>query len=195
MSERASRPRRHLLAMLAAVLPAACAGIGSPAGSPPQQAPVADDRVAAVRVLDWYHGLRDADAAELARSRRQYADKAASAEIQLRQALLAAHPQAPNLARARSLLETVLAGQSEEARALHPLAHLLLEQVAERQRLDAAGQRLGQSLERSAQQLKEAQQLNAELQGKLDALAEIERSLPARPAAGAPPAPATDRNP
>lgn len=185
---------RCLPALLASVLLAACATLSPGPGSPGRPPPSADTRAPALRVLDWYHGLREADATELAHLRRQYADKAGSAEIQLRQALLAAHPLAPNLGRARSLLDGVLATQSAEARALQPLAHTLLEQLTERQHLEATAQRAAQASERSAQQLKDAQLINTELQGKLDALAEIERSLPARPSPSAPSPVPSDRS-
>ncbi|QDF98194.1 hypothetical protein CJ010_17430 [Azoarcus sp. DD4] len=186
--------RRLPSAMLLALALHGCATSGETPPEPQRPPPSSDERAGAMRVLDWYQGMRELDATELAKVRRQYADKASSAEVQLRQALLAAHPQANNLPRARSLLENLLANQGAEARALHPFAQLLLEQIGERQRLDAAAQRLGQQLERGSQQLKDAQQLNVELQGKLDALAEIERSLPARPATSTQPAPAVERS-
>lgn len=189
MAERIPRRSGFCSVALMALTLQACAGTaGLPSAPPPQAPPSADSRTPPVRVLDWYYGLRELDATELARTRKQYADKAANAEIQLRQALLAAHPQAPNLARARSLLEGLLANTADDARALHPLAHLLLEQLGERQRLEAQAQRLGQQVERGAQQLKEAQQQSSELQAKLDALTEIERSLQARPPLATPPA-------
>lgn len=195
MADRTPATQGLLRAALLTLTLQACAGSGGLSSAPPRPLPPsADTRPAPVRVLDWYHGLGEIDGAELNRIRKQYADKAANAEPLLRQALLAAHPQAPNLARARGLLENLLASQSEEARALHPLAHVVLEQIGERQRLEAQAQRLGQQVERSAQQLKEAQQLGSELQAKLDALTEIERSLPTRPLA-TPPAPTPERSP
>ncbi len=90
-------------------------------------------------------------------------------------ALQAAHPRTGNPARARALLEALLAANDDASRALHPYARTLLEQIAERQRLDAANVRLAQQLERSSQQLRDSQQLAEDLQRKIDALAEIER--------------------
>lgn len=101
-----------------------------------------------------------------------------TAERQLQQAMQAAQPRGGNLMRARTLLEALVASSSDEARAVQPYAKSLLEQVIERQRLDAANVKLTQQLERSSQQLKDSQARADELQRKLDALADIERSLP-----------------
>jgi septal ring factor EnvC (AmiA/AmiB activator) len=72
------------------------------------------------------------------------------------------------------------------------LARQLQEQTAERQRLETVVQRLTQQLERSNQQLKDSQRQAELLQQKLDALAEIERSLPASPRSTAPRNPAAE---
>lgn len=104
--------------------------------------------------------------------------RAREAERRLFQAMQSTQPKGGQLARARSQLEAFLALDDADARTLHPYARALLEQVIERQRLDAANTRLTQQLERSAQQLKDSQARADELQRKLDALADIERSLP-----------------
>ncbi|WP_018413195.1 hypothetical protein [Methyloversatilis thermotolerans] len=120
-------------------------------------------------------------AADVARS--DDAARERDAERRLQQAMQWAQPRGGQLARARSQLEAFLALDDEAARTLHPYARALLDQVMERQRLDAANSRLTQQLERSAQQLKDSQARAEELQRKLDALADIERSLPgSRPA-------------
>jgi hypothetical protein len=114
-------------------------------------------------------------------------DEPASAEVPtvdllpLQPALQAAHPRTGNAARARTLLEAHLAARDEASRALLPYARTLLDQIIERQRLDVANVRLTQQLERSGQQLKDSQQLNEDLQRKIDALADIELGTPARP--------------
>lgn len=137
--------------------------------------------------LAYHHRLQAISVGELNRERATLAAARDTPQRQVHEALLAAHPRIANLARARSLLEGVLAQRSADARALHALARLLLAQVQERQRLDVANERLTQQLERTGQQLKETRQLGEELQRKLDALTEIERSLPAaRPATPAP---------
>lgn len=103
-----------------------------------------------------------------------------AAERLLQQAIQAAHPRTGNPARARALLEALLAAGDDASRALHPYARALLDQLTERQRLDAANLRLTQQLERTGQQLKDSQQRGEDLQRKVDALADIERRLPAR---------------
>lgn len=100
------------------------------------------------------------------------------AERQLLQALQAAQPRGGNPARARTLLDALLAAQDDASKAVHPHARALLDLLNERQRLDAANQKLTQQLERSSQQAKDSQARADELQRKLDALADIERSLP-----------------
>jgi len=79
---------------------------------------------------------------------------------------------------------------------LQPLARLLAEQLQERQRLENTAERLTQQLERAGQQLKDSQKQGEQLQEKLDALTEIERTLSARPTAPTAPllAPAERRN-
>jgi hypothetical protein len=99
------------------------------------------------------------------------------AEQTLERAIRATGQRPPNLARARSLLEGLLAADDPDARALHPYARALLEQLGERQRLTTLNERLTEQLERSTAALEESEQRSATLQRKLDALAEIERSL------------------
>lgn len=107
------------------------------------------------------------------------AQAAASAEVlapeptPLQQAMQAAHPRSVNLTRAKALLEGILAAGDDVSRAQHLYARTLLDQINERQRLDAANQRL-------IQQTKDSQQRVGELQRKIDALADIERTPPAR---------------
>ena len=100
------------------------------------------------------------------------------AERQLLQALQAAQTRGGNPARARALVDALLAAQDDASKAVHPHARALLDLLNERQRLDAANQKLTQQLERSSQQAKDSQARADELQRKLDALADIERSLP-----------------
>ncbi|RYF43438.1 MAG: hypothetical protein EOO25_03250 [Comamonadaceae bacterium] len=80
-----------------------------------------------------------------------------------------------NSARAQVLLQRVLAQNTAEAQALHPLARLLLAQQAELRRSD-------EQLERQAQQLRDAQRRIEQLNDRLEAVRAIERSLPSRPA-------------
>ncbi|AOF83589.1 hypothetical protein BSY238_2273 [Methyloversatilis sp. RAC08] len=91
----------------------------------------------------------------------------------LQQAMQAAHPRTGNAARAKAMLETLLAATDDASRAQHPYARTLLDQINERQRLS-------QLAERTNQQLKDSQLRTDELQRKIDALADIERTPPAR---------------
>ena len=101
----------------------------------------------------------------------------AGAEQTLQAAISAARPRQSNLPRARNLLQGLLAAEDAESRALQPYARALLDQIQERQRLLGLNERLNQQLEQSAAALKDSEQRNEALQRKLDALAEIERSL------------------
>jgi uncharacterized protein with von Willebrand factor type A (vWA) domain len=99
----------------------------------------------------------------------------ASPNTQLRSAMVLGHPRGPlDLPKAIGLLDGVLKSADPAAVALQPLARLLADNYAERQRLET-------QLERQAQQLKESQRKAAELQDKIDSLADIERTLPQRP--------------
>lgn len=125
----------------------------------------------------YYLTLSRLSAGEFARERSDLAASAAP-ENQLRLALLLGHPrqQPPELARALGLLEHVskAAGASPAQRAL---ARVLIDNYGERQRLE-------QLLEKQGAQLKEGQRKAVELQEKLDALADIERTLPPAPRSG-----------
>lgn len=119
-----------------------------------------------------------------------------AAQQKLHTAVQAAQPGQSRLGTARRALESLLADDGAEARALHPYARALLEQVRERQRLTATSERLSRELEQRERgsddrerELGDLRRQNAELQRKLDALTEIERRLsppvlpPARPLA------------
>lgn len=114
------------------------------------------------------------------------ADAAAhdAAQRKLHLAVQAAQPGHARLAQARQALESLLADDSTEARAHHPYARALLEQIRERQRLSAQLERLNQELderngglEAQKRELEALHLQNTELQKKLDALTEIERRL------------------
>lgn len=150
----AAKPAALAFALLCAMLASGCAPL-------PHNTDAGDDRAAHRDALP----ARDA------------------ASETLQAAIHAARPRQSNLSRARGLLQDLLAAEDPGSRALHPYARALLEQIQERQRLAGLNERLGQQLERNAAALKDSEQRNEALQRKLDALAEIERSL-------APPAPA-----
>lgn len=114
-----------------------------------------------------------------------------AAQQKLHTAVQASQPGQARLTQARRALESLLADDSAAARAHHPYARALLEQIRERQRLSAQNERLSRELdERSrdvegdSRELDALRRQNAELQKKLDALTEIERRLspPVQPA-------------
>lgn len=113
------------------------------------------------------------------------------ARSSLHAAVQASQPGGARLADARRVLERLLADESTAARAWHPYARALLEQIRERQRLGALNARLEherEAIELSAaahaRALAELRRQHDALQHKLDALADIERRLepPALPA-------------
>lgn len=106
------------------------------------------------------------------------------ARRKLHAAVQASQPGTPDLAGARRMLASLLTDDSTEARAWHPYARALLEQIRERQRLAALGERLEHELEAHRRDVEARDQALAELrrqhdalQRKLDALAEIEHRL------------------
>lgn len=113
--------------------------------------------------------------------------------MRLCQAIVLGEPgMVVDLARARSLLDSVLTAEDRDALAVRPLARLLADSVHERLRLTRA-------IERLEEDLKSSERARAALKSKLDALTEIERKLPARPSPDAtlplpPPDPAPRRN-
>jgi hypothetical protein len=102
------------------------------------------------------------------------------ADATLHAAVQAAQSRPAQLDKARIELNRLLADERTEARALHPYARALLEQILERQRLTHSNERLVRELDAQAQALELSQQDNTALRSKLDALAEIELSLPLR---------------
>ncbi|MBK9447643.1 MAG: permease [Betaproteobacteria bacterium] len=87
--------------------------------------------------------------------------------LQLQLAIRFGQARPPDLQRASNLLEQVMKSTHPMAANLVPLARVLHDQYGERLRLEA--------------QLREAQRRGDELQEKIEALSEIERSLPVRP--------------
>ena len=155
------------------------ASLAGCASAPPTAVfPSPEERASALdAALEYRQTLVGMSGNELARERSELAARNADPEAQMRLALLHLLPRQGNveLARPLALLESVLKSSRPGALALQPLARLLVEQLNERQRLEGA-------LDRQAQQLKESQKKVLELQEKIDRLAEIERSLPQRPA-------------
>ena len=118
--------------------------------------------------------------AQINRERMVLAALPPTPNTQVRTAMVLGHPRGQqDLTKALALLEGVLKSADPAAPGLHPLARLLADSYAERQRLEA-------QLEKQGQQLKDSQRKAVELQEKIDSLAEIERTLPQRPRATRP---------
>ena len=144
--------------------------------NPPAGAPAAlgEDAVQ-VAPLTYYQMLQRMTPAQIARERMVLAALPPTPTTQLRTAMVLGHPRGPlDLARALSLLDGLLKSTEPTAVGLQPLARLLADNYAERQKLEA-------QLEKQGQQLKDSQRKAAELQEKIDSLADIERTLPQRP--------------
>ncbi|THF66964.1 hypothetical protein E6C76_00795 [Pseudothauera nasutitermitis] len=186
---RPSAPRRYAVA-LAAVALAGCSPFGQlaardempadPPASPPVAAPPACPAAGArgpapVDALLAYHSaLRGYTGFDRLRA-QALAAPGGHAFARLCQAMVLSRPGGQaDLTRARALLDAVLAGEDEDALAVRQLARLLADNVGERQRL-------GRLIERLEARLAASEQARATLQEKLDALTEIERSLPTRP--------------
>jgi len=188
------RPPFGALAVAAALM-SGCTALSSvepAAGAKHEEATAslvpAHDAVAAA--LAFHAETRALGPTELARQRAASAALGNSPLALMQRALLHSRPPGGNIIRAIALFEAVMVSDHPDAPALQPLARLLADQLLERQRLEAVNDRLILQLERTGQQLKDSQRQADQLQEKLEALTEIERTLPARPPA-APPSPAT----
>ncbi|MFN3986089.1 MAG: hypothetical protein ACK4KV_11390 [Rhodocyclaceae bacterium] len=95
--------------------------------------------------------------------------------------LLAGSDDAAMLERALSLLESVPRPQGRDACMTSGFAELLTDFIRPRLELAQRAERLAREAESGRRALAESREEQARLREKLDALAEIERSLPARP--------------
>ena len=100
-------------------------------------------------------------------------------DLQLAIALGQTH-LASDLPRAQAALQKLLTNQTEEARALHPLARLVAARLAEQKRVE-------DQLEKQNQQLRDQQRRIDQLNERLEAMRAIERSLTTRPNGAAAP--------
>ncbi|RIX49559.1 MAG: permease [Rhodocyclales bacterium GT-UBC] len=127
--------------------------------------------------LNYYPVLHRMTSAEIGRERMVLAALPANPNNQVRMAMVLGHPRGPqDLPKAIALLDAVLKSTDPAAITLQPLARLMLDGYIERQRQDIFS-------DKQALQLKESQRRVAELQEKIDSLADIERTLPQRPRA------------
>lgn len=173
------------LATLATALLAGCAArptVEVPA--PPTVVAAYDEKAAKVDessmlpLLGYQQLLAQLSPPELARERAVLLYLPPTPSSQLRLAMLFGQTRGTaDLPRALALLDKVLRANDPAAASMHPLARLLATQYHERLRLQAQNERL-------LLQVTESQRHSAELQDKLDALANIERSLPLRPTGG-----------
>jgi hypothetical protein len=136
------------------------------------------DETAMLPLLGYYQRVYRMSPQELVRERNVLAMIPQTPSVQVRMAMLLGQPRGPmDIVRALRLLDGVLKSSEPAAASVHPVARALASQYTERLRLEMQNEKL-------AQQLKESQRRSSELQEKLDALADIERSLPVRPTAG-----------
>ncbi len=145
-----------------------------------QAAPNLGDDGGQASALAYYQSLQRMSAAQLGRERAMLAAVPQSPGIQMRMAMLLGNPRGqPDLAKALNLLDAVLKSSDPVAVGLQPLARLLADNFGERQKLEI-------QFDKQGQQLKDSQRKAAELQEKIDNLADIERTLPQRPRATRP---------
>ena len=179
-----TRPTRYLRGAASAFAFGLLSGCASfPAASPPAseattETTVRHDDVTPRALLAYGRQAADMDEAAFARELKALAGKATDPTGQMRLALLHAQPRAEaDAGRALQLLDRVLASRAPEAAALQALARIMHVQVSARVRLATQNEAL--LAERQA-----GRDAIANLQKKLDALTDIERSLPtpARPA-------------
>lgn len=117
--------------------------------------------------------------AELGRERSVLVAVPQTPFTQVRMALLLGHPRVQqDLGKGLALLEGVLKSTEPAAVSLHPLARQVADNYQERMKLENQLEKQSQSLN---QQLKDSQRKTAELQEKLDSLANIEKALIPRP--------------
>lgn len=141
-------------------------------------APAADNAVN--ELLAYQAGVRLLAPAEQAKALLELNKQDSSARTSVRRAmLLAALRGAGDLGRAQAQLDAVVQASAPEDQVLKPLAQLLLASYGEARRQEDAADKLNQ-------QLREGQRRNEQLNEKLEALKNIERTLSVRPAATAP---------
>ncbi|OBV39583.1 hypothetical protein [Janthinobacterium psychrotolerans] len=146
--------------------------------TPPRIVVVADPKL--TELLAYQASLRLMTPSELVKAQLELARADHAPHNTIRRAMLQATLRTPgDLARAQTLLDAITQASSDEAKLLAPLAQVLSGQYADLRRQDEVVEKLNG-------QLREAQRRNDQLNEKLEALKNIERSLSVRPAAGAP---------
>ena len=146
----------------------------------PSPAPAASEPAAAespvISVLAYADQVRSLPAAAAAQEIARLSGQPPTAVNLFQLALVLLQARGPgDVGRATQLLQRVQSEDSREARALHPLARLVMAHLADQRRAE-------EQAERNAQQLRDAQRRADQLQDRLDALRAIERARPSRPA-------------
>ena len=146
--------------------------------APPAPVIVPDPSGAAVNQLLEYQGtLRGKNSADLSRELAEQNSKPTTAKNLLRRAMvLMALRGNGDLGRAQAALDAVLQSDVSDDQALKPLATMLGGQLTDSRRQDEVMDRLNT-------QIRDAQRRNDQLNDKLEALKNIERTLSLRPGA------------
>jgi hypothetical protein len=133
-------------------------------------------------LLAYHRSLRQLPPADLARELANLNLKPTTARLALQKAMaLTLMHGSANLAQAQAYLDGILHSSAPDAEALKPLALLLAANGAELQRLS-------EQLDKSGQLIRDNQRRIDQLNGMLEELKAIERTLPVRPNAVVPPA-------
>ncbi|MCB1910183.1 MAG: hypothetical protein KDH15_22690 [Rhodocyclaceae bacterium] len=162
--------------------------VAEPAVIVEQASPLAAGDVNLRAILAFYRNSRSMSSAQLRSEREALRGRVNDPLDALRLAILLGHRRS-DLVRALGLLDGIADSDGPQAVALQPLARLLSDQYAERLKLETLAEKLG-STARDAElrvgtadaEIAALRDKAAALQEKIDALAEIERSLPGRPA-------------
>jgi paraquat-inducible protein B len=171
------------------LLLAACAAQppSAPAPAPPVRCtPVIVKSPAPPNVTDellaYHRSLRQLSPADLLKEFANLNLKPTTARLMLQRAMaLTLMHGSANLAQAQAYLDGILHSSAPEAEPLKPLAQLLAADNAE-------AQRLTDQLDKANQQVRDGQRRIDQLNGMLEGLKAIERTLPVRPNAVVPPA-------
>jgi len=124
--------------------------------------------------------VQQMSAQDLSKALSDLAQQPKSAKITLQKAILLATLRGNgDLARAQTLLDLLMKATDSDAGHLKPLAYLLNANYAEWRRMD-------DNAEKFNQQMRDSQKRVEQLTEKLEALKNIERTLPTRPGATAP---------
>lgn len=163
-----------------ALLLSACASAPAPAPPsvalcPPAPLPALVAEPAVNELLRYQAGLRQLPAAELSKSLLELNKQDNSAYTILRRAMLLAALKGPgDLGRAQALLDGAAQAAAPDEQQLKPLAQFLSASYADARRQDETADKLNQ-------QLREGQRRHEQLNDKLEALKNIERTLSVRP--------------